>query len=206
MSDNKHSKEKDKTVHDDAPLEEMNQETGAVAEPENEDHPSDHEHKAKDKKSKKDKSSEKMEELGLRLVELSDRHLRLQAEFDNFRKRTLKEKADLIKSGGETVLTNILPILDDFDRALSTMTEVPDEDPSKVGFLLIFSKFKDFLKSNSVMEIDAIGQDFDVDMHDAITKIPAPSEEMKGKVVDVLQKGYMLNGRVIRYAKVIIGD
>lgn len=158
------------------------------------------------KKVKKDKHTEIIEELGNKLAEINDRHLRLQAEFDNFRKRTLKEKAELIKSGGESVLINILPIIDDFDRALSTMTEVPEDDPAKIGFMLIFNKFKDFLKINQVSEIDALGKDFDVDLHDAITKIPAPTEEMKGKVVDVVQKGYLLNGKVIRYAKVVIGE
>ncbi len=158
------------------------------------------------KKSKKNKYPEKIEELGNKLSEINDRHLRLQAEFDNFRKRTLKEKAELIKSGGETVLTNILPIIDDFDRALGTMSGVADEDPAKIGFLLIFNKFKDFLKANHISEIEAIGKDFDVDMHDAITKIPAPQDDLKGKVVDVVQKGYLLNGKVIRYAKVVIGD
>jgi len=164
-------------------------------------------HKSKmNKKIKKDKNSEKIEELGNKLSEINDRHLRLQAEFDNFRKRTLKEKAELIKSGGESVLTNILPIIDDFDRALVTMSGVADDDPAKIGFLLIFNKFKDFLKLNQVSEIEAIGQDFCVDMHDAITKIPAPAEDLRGKVVDVVQKGYLLNGKVIRYAKVVIGD
>lgn len=166
-----------------------------------------HEEKSKmSKKSKKDKTTEKIEELGNKLAEVNDRHLRLQAEFDNFRKRTLKEKAELIKSGGESVLTNILPIIDDFDRALSTMSEVPEEDPAKIGFMLIYNKFKDFLRLNQVTEIEAIGQEFNVDQHDAITKIPSPSEDMKGKVVDVVQKGYLLNGKVIRYSKVVIGD
>lgn len=172
-----------------------------------ETHDADDDHVSEmNKKSKKNKYTEKIEELGNKLSEINDRHLRLQAEFDNFRKRTLKEKAELIKSGGESVLTNILPIIDDFDRALGTMSEVADDDPAKIGFLLIFNKFKDFLKTNQVSEIDAAGQNFNVDMHDAITKIPAPAEDMKGKVVDVVQKGYLLNGKVIRYAKVVIGD
>lgn len=167
----------------------------------------DHDQKSKmNKKSKKDKNVETIEELGTKLAEINDRHLRLQAEFDNFRKRTLKEKAELIKSGGESVLTNILPIIDDFDRALSTMTGVSEEDPAKIGFMLIFNKFKDFLRLNQVTEINAIGQEFNVDQHDAITKIPAPSKDLKGKVVDVVQKGYLLNGKVIRYSKVVIGD
>ncbi len=157
-------------------------------------------------KHKKEKSSERIAELEATIAELKDRHLRLQAEFDNFRKRTLREKAELIKSGGETVLSNILPIVDDFDRALGTMKDTPDEDPAKIGFELIFSKFREFLKQNNVKEIEATGMAFDVDQHFALTKIPAPSEELKGKIVDVIQKGYMLNDKVIRFAKVVIGE
>lgn len=162
-------------------------------------------HKAS-RKGKKDKSHEKIEELSSKLEELSDRHLRLQAEFDNYRKRTLKEKAELVKAGGESVLTAILPIIDDFDRALAAMAEISDDDHAKMGFLLIFSKFKDFLRVNSVTEIEAAGKDFDVDLHEAITKLPAPTPELKGKIVDVIQKGYLMNGKVIRFAKVVIGD
>lgn len=157
-------------------------------------------------KHKKEKSSEKIAELEAAVAELKDRHLRLQAEFDNFRKRTLREKAELIKSGGETVLSNILPIVDDFDRALETMKDTPDEDPAKVGFVLIFSKFREFLKQNNIKEIEAAGMAFDVDHHFALTKIPAPTEELKGKIVDVIQKGYTLNDKVIRFAKVVIGE
>jgi len=160
----------------------------------------------KKKKSKKDKKEEQIEELGQKLQELQDKHLRLQAEFDNFRRRTIKEKADLIKSGGESVLVNILPVIDDFERALDSMKEVNDEDVAKHGTLLIYSKFQEFLKQNNVKEIQAQNEIFDVDMHEAITKIPAPSEELKGKVVDVIQKGYCLNEKVIRFAKVVIGE
>lgn len=160
----------------------------------------------KKKKGKKDKHEVEMEELTAKLDDMKDRHLRLQAEFDNFRKRTLKEKADLIKSGGETVLVNILPVIDDFERAIDSMKEVADEDAGKQGTLLIYNKFKDFLKQNNVKEIEAQNEVFDVDLHEAITKIPAPSKELKGKVVDVIQKGYCLNEKVIRFAKVVIGE
>ena len=160
----------------------------------------------KKKKHKKDKSEELLEELNTKLAELSDKHLRLQAEFDNFRKRTIKEKADLIKSGGESVLVNILPVVDDFERALESMKNIPEEDAGKQGTLLIYNKFKEFLKQNNVKEVEAMNVDFDVDLHEAITKIPAPDENLKGKVVDVVQKGYMLNDKVIRFAKVVIGE
>jgi len=160
----------------------------------------------KKKKGKKDKHEVEIEELSAKLDDIKDKHLRLQAEFDNFRKRTLREKADLIKSGGETVLVNILPVVDDFERALGTMKDVPDEDAGKQGTLLIYNKFKEFLKQNNIKEIEALNQVFDVDLHEAITKIPAPNEELKGKVVDVIQKGYCLNEKVIRFAKVVIGE
>ena len=170
------------------------------------------EHKAEEKKDDKKKKSKKddkeaiIEELGKKLETINDKHIRLQAEFDNFRKRTLKEKADLIKSGGESVLVNILPVVDDFERAIDSMKEIADDDAGKQGTMLIYNKFKEFLKQNNVKEIEAIENDFDVDLHEAITKIPAPSEKLKGKVVDVVQKGYVLNEKVIRFAKVVIGE
>jgi molecular chaperone GrpE len=161
---------------------------------------------SKKKKSKKDKKEAKIEELGEKLQEIQDKHLRLQAEFDNFRRRTIKEKADLIKSGGETVLINILPIIDDFERAIDSLKELPDEDAGKQGTALIYNKFQDFLKQNNVKEIEALNEVFDVDLHEALTKIPAPEEKLKGKVVDVISKGYCLNEKVIRFAKVVIGE
>jgi molecular chaperone GrpE len=157
-------------------------------------------------KAKKDKNLERISELESVIAEMADKHLRLQAEFDNFRRRTIKEKTELIKSGGETVLSGILPVMDDFDRALGAMKEVPDEDPAKTGFVLIFNKFRDFMKQNNVKEIESLGADFNVDLHFALTKIPVPSDDMKGKVVDVIEKGYMLNDKVLRYAKVVIGE
>ncbi len=160
----------------------------------------------KKKKSKKDKKEAKIEELGEKLQEIQDKHLRLQAEFDNFRRRTIKEKADLIKSGGESVLINILPVIDDFERALASLKDVADDDAGKQGTTLIYNKFEEFLKQNNVKEIDALNQDFDVDLHEALTKIPAPEEKLKGKVVDVIQKGYLLSDKVIRFAKVVIGE
>ncbi|WP_167613148.1 nucleotide exchange factor GrpE [Maribellus sediminis] len=181
--------------------EEQEQEVQATEEKETAEATSD-----KKKKSKKDKKEAKIEELEDQLKEMQDKHLRLQAEFDNFRRRTMKEKADLIKSGGESVLVNVLPVVDDFERALDSLKAVSDEDAGKQGTLLIYNKFKEFLKQNNIKEIEAMQQDFDVDLHEAITKIPAPSEDLKGKVVDVVQKGYCLNEKVIRFAKVVIGE
>ncbi len=168
--------------------------------------PKEEKTEGKKKKPKKDKKDAKIEELTLKLDEISDKHLRLQAEFDNFRRRTIKEKADLIKSGGESVLVNILPVIDDFERALGSLKDIADDDAGKQGTMLIYNKFKEFLKQNNVKEIEAQNHDFDVDVHEAITKIPAPDETLKGKVVDVIQKGYLLNDKVIRFAKVVIGE
>lgn len=151
-------------------------------------------------------SDDKINELEKKIEDLSDKHLRLQAEFDNYKKRTLREKADLIKSGGETVLSGILPVIDDFERAIVFLDKLPEDDPGKQGTVLIYSKFKEFLKQNNVKEIEALNGEFNVDYHEAITKIPAPEEKLKGKVVDVIQKGYLLNDKVIRYAKVVVGE
>lgn len=160
----------------------------------------------KKKKAKKENKETIIEELGKKLEEINDKHVRLQAEFDNFRKRTMKEKAELIKSGGESVLINILPVIDDFERAIDSMKEISDEDAGKQGTLLIYTKFQEFLKQNNVKEIEALEKDFDVDLHEAVTKIPASDKKLKGKVVDVIQKGYVLNEKVIRFAKVVIGE
>lgn len=140
------------------------------------------------------------------LEELKDKHLRLQAEFDNYRRRTLKEKSDLISSAGEKVLVNLLPVVDDLDRAMESISSAQDVDAVREGLDLIVNKFQGFLKSNGVSEIEAKEQDFDADKHDAVTKFPAPSEELKGKVIDVVKKGYALNGKVIRFAQVVVGE
>jgi len=160
----------------------------------------------KKKKSKKDKKQIELDELKTKLADVTDKHLRLQAEFDNFRRRTMKEKVDLIKSGGETVLVNILPVIDDFERALDSLKDVSDDDAGKQGTALIYNKFEEFLTQNNVKEIGALHQVFNVDLHEALTKIPAPEKKLKGKVVDVIQKGYLLNEKVIRFAKVVIGE
>lgn len=162
--------------------------------------------KQKSKKAKKDKTHEQLKKVENELAEIKDRHLRLQAEFDNFRRRTLKEKMELMKSGGEGVLANILPVIDDFERALNAFSEIEDENPLKHGVILIYNKFQDFLKQNGIQEIEAKEKDFDTDLHEAVTKIPAPTKELKGKVVDVVQKGYLLNEKVLRFAKVVIGE
>lgn len=128
------------------------------------------------------------------------------AEFDNFRKRTLREKADLIKTAGEKVFVNILPLIDDFERAIQAMDSTEDVLAVKEGVDLIYAKFISFLNANGVKAIATENEPFDVDVHEAVTMFPAPSEEMKGKIIDCLSKGYMLNDKVIRYAKVVVGE
>ena len=138
--------------------------------------------------------------------EEKDRYLRLAAEFDNYRKRTLKEKAELIKNGGEKTLTAILPVLDDFERALKNMEAHEATQAMKEGVELIFNKFQKILGQEGLQKIETEGKDFDVDFHEAIALIPAPSEDLKGKILDCVQTGYMLNEKVIRHSKVAVAQ
>lgn len=160
----------------------------------------------KERSHKKSKAEEQLELTETELVELKDKHIRLQAEFDNYRKRTLKERMELLKTASESLLVSILPVIDDFDRAMQTLEMAEEDSHAKDGVSLIYAKFQDFLKQNGVKEIEAKGQEFDTDLHEAITKIPAPSKDLKGKIVDVVQKGYYLNDKVIRFSKVVIGE
>lgn len=160
----------------------------------------------KEKSAKKDEKEKQLEELGAKLVEMNDKYLRLSAEFDNYRKRTLKEKMELTKTAGEQLLVKILPVMDNFERALQSMETATDVPSLRQGVELIYSNFKDFLAQNGVKEMECLHTDFDADLQEAVTKIPAPSEELKGKVVDCIQKGYMMNDKVIRFPKVVVGE
>lgn len=164
------------------------------------------EEKKVDEKEVELKEVNPAEQIQIQLDEMKDKYLRLSAEFDNYRKRSLREKMDLTKYASEDVLQSILPVFDDFERAMKSMDVSTDIDAVKQGLHLIYSKFNDFLKSKGVVEIEAIGKELNTDVHEAITKIPAQDEEMKGKIVDVVQKGYMLNDKVIRFSKVVIGE
>jgi len=135
-----------------------------------------------------------------------DRFVRLSAEFDNYRKRTLNEKMELTKTAAKDILYDFLFIMDDFDRAIDSMESIEDNESLKAGVDLIYNKCLSFLQKNGVKEIDAKGKEFNTDEHEAMTKIEAPNEEMKGKVVDVIQKGYYLNDNILRYAKVVVGE
>lgn len=141
-----------------------------------------------------------------KIAALQDRYLRQIAEFDNYRKRTVKEKAELIKNGGERIMEAVLPILDDFERAIQNLKKEGEDNPSLDGVELIYQKFIGILKQQGLQKIETEGKDFDTDYHEAITLIPAPSEELKGKVLDCVQTGYMLNDKVIRHAKVAVGE
>lgn len=140
------------------------------------------------------------------LAQLQDSHLRLMAEYDNYRKRTMKEKADLIKNGGEKVLVGLLPVVDDFQRALETIDKATDLDAVKEGVDLIYQKFLSFLQQNGVKPIEVINQAFDPDFCEAVAAIPAPTEEQKGKIIDDVQTGYTLYEKVIRHAKVVVAN
>jgi molecular chaperone GrpE len=135
-----------------------------------------------------------------------DKYIRLQAEFDNYRKRTLKEKMELVATGGEDVIKSLLSVMDDLERALNAVRTATDVDALRAGVEMIDGKFREVLRGKGVEEIDAMGKEFDVDLHEAIAKIPAPTPEAKGKIVDVVQKGYKLKDKVVRYAKVVVGE
>ena len=141
-----------------------------------------------------------------KIAELQDRYLRQAAEFDNYRKRTIKEKADLIKSAAEKLMIAELPVVDDMDRALENMEKGSDAEACIEGFKLIVQKFKNILAQSGLEKIETEGQDFDTDFHEAIALIPAPTEELKGKILDCVQQGYKLGDKVIRHAKVAVGQ
>lgn len=146
------------------------------------------------------------EQLQADLAEQKDKFLRLYSEFENFRKRTAKEKLDLIATGNENLVLSILPVIDDFDRALKANEESDDAQAIKDGVVLIKDKFVKALEVKGLSAIDVPeNADFDTEIHEAITQIPAPSEEQKGKVIDCVEKGYKLGEKVIRYAKVVVG-
>jgi Molecular chaperone GrpE (heat shock protein) len=141
-----------------------------------------------------------------KLAEMQDKYLRLSAEFDNYRKRTLREKIELSKYAGENLLLSFLPIMDDFERALKHMDSTTDCTALKDGIDIMYVKFSDFLKQNGIKEIESLNTNFNVDLHEAVAKVPIQEEDKKGKVVDVVLKGYYLQDKVLRFAKVIVGE
>ncbi|RZK49391.1 MAG: nucleotide exchange factor GrpE [Pedobacter sp.] len=138
--------------------------------------------------------------------QLNDKYVRLFAEFDNYKRRTQKERIELLQTAGKDVMVSLLPILDDFDRALKASEGLTEDNPIREGIVLIHNKMKSTLGQKGLKEMQSVNEVFNTDMHEAITKIPAPSEDLKGKVVDELEKGYFLNDKVIRFAKVVVGS
>ena len=138
--------------------------------------------------------------------ELNDMHLRLRAEFDNYRKRTMREKADLIKMGGEGALKNLLPVIDDFERALQNIPTTEEVKALREGVELIYTKFINYLGQQGVKAIEAVGKPFDTEEFEAIATIPAPQPDLKGKVIDCVQTGYVLYDKVLRHARVVVGE
>jgi len=156
--------------------------------------------------TKSSESSAAEDDLTRKLTEMQDKYLRLSAEFDNYRKRTLREKIELSKTGGESVIVSLLPVIDDFDRALLSMGDTDDCTSIRQGLELINVKLSAFLKQNGVSEIEAINEQFNPDMHEAITGTPVDDASLKGKVIEVIRKGYTLNGKIIRFPKVVVGE
>ncbi len=152
-----------------------------------------------------DKLKAQIEEMNTQLADMKDKYLRLSAEFDNYRKRTLKEKAELILNGGEKTIKAILPVIDDLERALQSMAKTTDVEALKEGVEIVYNKFMQILGQNGVKAIDTKEKPLDTDFHEAVAMIDAPKEELKGKVLDCVQTGYTLNEKVIRHAKVVVG-
>ena len=181
----------------------VNSETGPAAESseEKQDH-------KKEKVSKpKHRKEDRTEELEQDIAQWNDKYLRLYSEFDNYRKRSLKEKIELSKSAASELITALLPVLDDFERALNAMETDEDKENAIIdGINLVYNKLKNILSQQGLERMKVIGEEFNTDFHEAMTNIPALKPELKGKVVDVIQNGYLLNGKVIRYAKVVVGS
>lgn len=156
--------------------------------------------------TEEEKLAQELEKANEQIEEQKDKYLRLSAEFDNYRKRTMKEKAELILNGGEKSISSILPIVDDFERALKNMETAADVAAVKEGVELIYNKFMSVLGQNGVKVIETKEQPLDTDYHEAIAVIPAPNEALKGKILDCVQTGYILNDKVIRHAKVVVGE
>lgn len=161
---------------------------------------------AEEQEVKEETPDDKIAALQAELDKAKKEYLFLMAEFDNYRKRTLKEKADLIKNGGEKAMLDLLPVVDDFERAIDAIDKSDDVDSLKDGVGLIYNKFLKYLESQQVKPMESTGNDFDADIYEAVTTFPAPDESMKGKVIDTVQKGYTINDKVLRHAKVVVGQ
>jgi molecular chaperone GrpE len=157
-------------------------------------------------KEKMIENPESADNVSEEVAKLNDSYLRLMAEYDNYRKRTVKEKSDLIKTGGEKAFVGLLPVIDDFERAIKTLETASDMEAVKEGIALIYSKFMNYLQQNGVKPIESLGEVFDLEMNEAVAIIPATDEEQKGKIIDSIQTGYTLYDKVIRHAKVVVAN
>lgn len=157
------------------------------------------------KSSKKSKDKDKIEDLEIELSESKDKYLRLYAEFENYKRRTVKERLDLMKTASQDTLSSLLPILDDFDRAKKSADDESTEEHFTEGVTLVYNKLHSTLKSKGLEPMESTGEVFNAEIHEAITEIPSPTEDMKGKIIDTIEKGYKLNDKIIRYAKVVVG-
>jgi len=173
------------------------------------------EENVEDKKSKKSSKSKKpsiedlqteIEELNNQLSEAKDKYLRLFAEFDNFKKRNVRERMDLLKNASQDAFSALLPVIDDFDRAKNSADDEQSEETFSEGVLLVYNKLYSILKGKGLKKMESTGEVFDPELHEAITKVPAPSEDMKGKVIDTIESGFYLNDKIIRHAKVVVGE
>jgi len=162
--------------------------------------------KKKTKSSKKDKLTDRIEELEQELSESKDKFLRLFAEFDNFKKRTAKERIDFRATAGMDALQAFLPVMDDFDRAKNVAENEDNNEEFSEGVKLVYQKLKSVLTSKGIKVMESTGETFDPELHEAITEIPAPTEDMKGKIIDTIEQGYYLNDKIIRYARVVVGN
>lgn len=162
--------------------------------------------KKKTKSSKKDKLTDRIEELEQELSESKDKFLRLFAEFDNFKKRTAKERIDFRATAGMDALQAFLPVMDDFDRAKKVAENEDNNEEFSEGVKLVYQKLKSVLTSKGIKVMESTGETFDPELHEAITEIPAPTEDMKGKIIDTIEQGYYLNDKIIRYARVVVGN
>jgi len=190
-------------------INEFNEDTEVNSESEasdelSEEHPENKKEKASRSKHHKE---DRTEELQLEVAQLNDKYLRLYSEFDNYRKRSIKERIDLGKSAASDLVIDMLPVLDDFERALNSMETGEDKENAIIdGINLVYQKLKNILAQQGLELMKVMGEEFNTDFHEALTTVPAPKPELKGKVVDVIQNGYLLNGKVIRYAKVVVGS
>ena len=162
--------------------------------------------KKKTKSSKKDKLTDRIEELEQELSESKDKFLRLFAEFDNFKKRTAKERIDFRATAGMDALQAFLPVMDDFDRAKKVAENEDNNEELSEGVKLVYQKLRSVLTSKGIKVMESTGETFDPELHEAITEIPAPTEDMKGKIIDTIEQGYYLNDKIIRYARVVVGN